>query len=329
MDILREKLILLGTKHRELLKTTSETTQSKTLKVFVDLMRDPEIPEIIIDDNIQNKDSVLRIKKYYYYKNHFFDYVDFSDSTILRTPLFDSKITQYITEVISKVPDTVSKEAIKLIEKSKANKNVFRYVTVYMLKYNEESKLMGMDRVFVDVAKKYYLTGEADWVDSTILSNIKTRVQYLEYNLLGDQAQDLQNLQTNDHKQISLYDIDAKYTVLIFWETNCGHCKKVVPKLYKNYMDMITKGVDVEVLAICTHPEVEPWEKFIEEKQITEWINAYDKYRFTNFKLFYDVNFTPSMYLLDKNKRIIAKRLDADQIKSFIYRLEGVKDLPK
>ncbi len=327
----KEKLKTLSKQRELLIENTVKNSQSKTLITIVNLMREPKIPEFEIDENITNKDSVERIKKYYYYKEHFFDYVDFTDSTILRTPMFQPKFKQYISSVVIQIPDTVSKEGVKLIEKAKSNPQVFRFLVVYMLDYNNSSKLMGMDRVFVDIAKKYYLSGQATWAveDSSLMAKIKERVEKLEPNLVGNQAPDLQRLETVDKKTISLYDIDAKYTIMIFWEPHCGHCKKAVPKLYSEYLELIKKGVDVEVLSIYTQIDREPWEKFIKEKDITQWINAYDKYMFTNFRNLYDIYSTPTIYLLNKDKKIIAKRLSPEQVQKMILKLEGIKDTTK
>lgn len=323
IDEQKKKLEELSKKRDELIKNTVNNSESKTLKTVLNLMREPEIPEFTVDDSVVNKDSVLRIKKYYYYKDHYFDYVDFTDSTILRTPMFAPRVKRYISDVIIQIPDSVSEAGIDLIERSKMSPQVFRYLVVYMLDYNNKSKLMGMDRVFVDIAKKYYLTGQATWADSALNAKIKERVDKIEPNLIGNQAPDLQRLETIDSKHISLYDIDAEYIIIFFWETNCGHCKKSIPKLYKEYHEMLEKGVDVEVLAIYTQLEREAWKKFIVEKGLTEWINAYDKYMFTNFRNLYDVYSTPTIYLLDKDKKIIAKRLDVEQIQKMILQLDG------
>jgi hypothetical protein len=81
--------------------------------------------------------------------------------------------------------------------------------------------------------------------------------------------------------------------------------------------------LDVQVLAIYTQLEREPWEKFIEDKELFDWINAYDKYYFTNFRNNYDIYSTPTIYLLNKDKKIIGKRLAVEQIEKMIYGLEG------
>lgn len=324
----KAKIKPLSEKREALIESTVKNSKSKTLVTIVNLMREPKIPDFEIDESIVNKDSVERIKKYYYYKDHFFDYIDLTDSVILRTPMFAPKFKQYISQVIIQIPDSVSKAGIDLIEKAKSSPQVFRYLIVYMLDYNNSSKLMGMDRVFVDIAKKYYLTGQATWAveDSSLMAKIQERVEKLEPNLVGNQAPDLQRLETIDKKPISLYNIDAKYTVIIFWEPNCGHCKKTVPKLYSEYLDMIKKGVDIEVLAIHTQLKREEWEEFVKEKDVTQWINAYDRYMFSNFRNLYDIYSTPVIYLLDKDKKIIAKRLGPEQVQKMVLQLEGIKD---
>jgi hypothetical protein len=62
---------------------------------------------------------------------------------------------------------------------------------------------------------------------------------------------------------------------------------------------------------------VDEWKKFIDEHHF-DWINVWDKYNFTNFRNLYDIYSTPTIYILDKNKKIIAKRIGVDQIEKFI-----------
>ena len=184
---------------------------------------------------------------------------------------------------------------------------------------------MGMDKVFVEIANKYYLTGKATWADSALLAKVSERATKMAPNLVGNHAPDLQRLESWDHQYYTLYDLKHDYIVLIFWEPHCGHCKKEVPKLHNVYTKLKAKGVDVEVMAVYTQVEREPWEKFIKEKEIDDWLNVYDKYQFTNFRNLYDIYATPTIYVLDKDKKIIAKRLGAEQVEKFLLNLDKIK----
>jgi thiol-disulfide isomerase/thioredoxin len=324
-ELIKTQLNEYSDKRDKLIEETVNNSQSKIMKSVVNLMREIKIPEFEIPTTVQNKDSLKRILDYNYYKNHYWDLVDLTDSSILRTPMFEPKLKRFISQTIVQFPDSIIKEGDRLIEKARSNPQMFRYFVVYFLDYNNESKLMGMDKVFVEMAKKYYLTGQATWADSSVLAKVKERAIKMEPNLVGNKAPDLQRLETIDGKIISLYDIKHDYVIIAFWEPNCGHCKKEIPKLYEVYQKLLTEGVDVEVLSIYTQVERELWEKFVKEKEMTGWINAYDKYQFTNFRNLYDIYATPTIYVLEKTKKIIGKRLGAEQIEQFIINLDKIK----
>jgi len=324
-DVLKKQLSDLGKEREKLLEETSNKTKSKTMKTIINLMREVQIPEFDIPKTVANKDSVKRVKSYEYYKAHYWDGVDLSDSTILRTPMFEPKLKRYMTQTILQQPDTVIKEGEALISKTGGKGQVFRYLVVYMLDYNNSSKLMGMDKVFVEIANKYYSTGKATWADSALLAKVSERATKMAPNLVGNQAPDLQRLESWDHKYYTLYDLKHDYIVIVFWEPHCGHCKKEIPKLHNVYTKLKAEGVDVEVMAIYTQVDREPWEKFIKEKEIDDWINVYDKYQFSNFRNLYDVYATPTIYVLDKDKKIIAKRLGSEQVEKFLLNLEKIK----
>ena len=324
VNAIRERLSSLTKEREAFLEKTVITSKSKTLISIVNLMREVKVPPENIIENIANKDSI-RLAKYNYYKTHFWDYVDFTDSTILKTQIFEPKLKQYLTKIIPQRPDTIIKEGNLLIEKAKSCPLMYRYLVEYMLGYADKSKLMGMDKVFVETAKTYHLKGLATWADSSRIAKIKSSVEKIEPNLVGKQAPDLQRLESVDHKYYTLYDIKSEYTVLAFWEPHCGHCKIEIPKLYKAYERLKEKGVDVEVMAVYTQVKREAWEKFIEEKGITDWINVYDKYQFTNFRKLYNVYATPSIYLLDKNKKIIGKKLGSAQVEKFLLNIDRIK----
>ena len=282
-------------------------------------MEDPEIPEAPLLAN-GKKDTTFGFR---YYKTHYFDNIDFSDDRMLRTPIFDTKIKTFLDKMTVQIPDSINVSVDYLIEKSKANKEVFKYIVWWITSTYETSKIMGFDAVFVHVVEKYYNKKQTYWVDSTQLYKITNRAQVLKPLLLGKKAPEI-SMQDSTGKYVSLSNLKSKYTVLIFWDHGCGHCKKEIPKLAELYKKIKTKGV--QVYAVETEDKPEEWKKFIQENQLN-WINVIelDTYRRAVTKQIYDIYSTPVIYLLDENKIIKAKRIDTEQVGSFIDYLEKEK----
>ena len=302
-----------------------ETYQSELNKKFagtflgdlLNTMSPPNEPEIIIPDDIQNKDSVRMIKTYAYLRDHYFDKVNFANSNLIRTPVLFNKLDHYFNRILVQTPDSIMPQVDMVVEESKANTDMYQYVLIYTLNNFLESKIMGLDEVFVHIADEYYLSGEAPWADSTYMARLTDRVMKIRPNLIGRKGQDLK-METLTGEWITLHQVDRKYTVLYFWEINCGFCKEATPRLFDIYQKYRSKGL--EVLAIYTQTNKEEWEDYINEKGY-DWINAWDPNQQTYFRFYYDVHSTPTLYLLDRNKTIVAKRIDMESLDQMMGQL--------
>jgi thiol-disulfide isomerase/thioredoxin len=279
---------------------------------------EPEIPEVPLLEN-GKKDSTFA---YRYFKGHYFDKLDMKDDRLLRSPVFASKIKQYIEKLTPQIPDSINAAAARMIDMTDENGEIFKYLVYYITNTYEKSDIMGMDAVFVYMAKKYYLSGKAYWIDDTQKEKIRERVIALEPCLLGVKATNI-TLLKDDFHPVSLYDIKNKYTILYFWDPSCGHCQKVTPKLSEFY-NTKAKDLDLEIIGVYIEADTTEWFKYIKEKEL-KWINAADLLGKANFRKYYDIYSTPVIYLMDKNKKLIAKRIDVENLEDFIRNYEKIQ----
>lgn len=273
-------------------------------------MEDPGIPAAIRGDSL---------RAYRYYRDHYWDHIDFGDNRILRTPVLETRLDRYFSQLVPPVPDSVNRAADAMLEKAAGNRELFKYMLWWLTYHYETSPYMGMDAVFVHLVEKYYMTGQAYWLTKEQTQKIIARASQLAPNLIGNAAPDLA-LRTPDSAVVTLSGVEAKYTVLIFWDPTCGHCQVVVPRLDSAYRRH-WKQEGVRVVGVLAGGTKQQWTDYIRDHHLTDWINAWDPAGQTNYRRLYDVYMTPVIYLLDAHKKILAKKLDVEQLDGFLNHL--------
>ena len=122
--------------------------------------------------------------------------------------------------------------------------------------------------------------------------------------------------------------------LLVFWDPTCGHCKEVLPKLDTLYRSKWkSSGLKLFAVAKETDGTKKDWDDFIGKYQLQDWTHVYyskadDKARIDNnipgYSQLYDVQSFPTLYLLDREKLIIAKKLSYEQIDAVLdVKLKG------
>ncbi|GAB2562857.1 thioredoxin-like domain-containing protein [Spirosoma areae] len=252
-----------------------------------------------------------------YFKNHFWDDFDFTDERFVRTPILQRKIERYLKELTVQVPDSLIKEADFLVNKAVTGKNKeIKYYTIYYITSQyEQPKVMGTDGLFVHMFEKYYKTGVMTVSDSSTLKSIGERVATLKPNLVGKQFVS-PTISDTLRRPIVFSAIKADYTIVYLYSPTCGHCRESAPKLKKFVDDYKGKGAEVVAIAIDQSPE--EWKKFIKEFKLGNAINGYDFSFRTDYRHQYDVWTTPTIYVLDKSKKIIARKLPVEQMEDFM-----------
>ncbi len=295
----------------EIKKDYPQTFYAKFLKA----LDEPDIPEIPVDPETGKADSSY---PYRYYKSHYFDGFDFSDPGLLRTPVFHQKLVTFMKDLTPQVPDSVIASAEYILKKVQGDSVLYQYTLAWMLNRYAKREIMGMDKVYVYLAEEYYMKGKAPWISKDQLKKIVHDALALKPLLIGNKAPDFVG-QDPEGKLISMYSIDAPYLIVAFWDADCGHCRKEIPKLYKNWKEKL-KDKGVKVLAVSLELTDNHWREFIDEKSLSDkdWINIIDLDGLDDYRSKYDIKATPTIYILDKEKKIIGKWLGADQIPDFI-----------
>ena len=200
----------------------------------------------------------------HYYRNHYFDNLDFSDDRLLRSPVYFQKIDFFLNKLTYQIPDSLNKSVDYILGKARANDKLYRYTVFEMVSRYGNSKIVGMDAVFVHIVENYVQGQTFEDVDEDNVAKIIKTAREFKPLLIGKKAPNI-TMQTIEGQDIKLYDMDADYTVLYIWDSDCGHCKKVAPEMVRFYENYKDKGV--EIFAICTDDkEKEKCMKFIEDK---------------------------------------------------------------
>ncbi len=257
---------------------------------------------------------------YRYYKQHYWDSFDFRDDRLVNAPILDTKLDEYINRLTYQHEDSVIKECDFLLKSAKNSPELFKYILWWLSYTSESSKIMGMDAVFVHLIEDYYMKGQAVWLTPDELQKYYTSARKIAPNVLGNLAPDIKMPDVNGKLQ-SLQGIPAKYTLLVFWSPDCGHCKQELPKIDSMYR-AVWKNKGMKIYAVSTYDEEKLWKDFVTDKKIQDWIHVWDPEHKTRFREDYNVYMTPTLYLLDEKKIIRGKRLDYINIASLIDVLE-------
>lgn len=286
------------------------------------LMKEIQIPEAPKDEegNLINPAFA-----FHYYRGNYWKYTDFSEEGILRTPVFHNKLMEFFDKYSSPEPDSLIASCDIVLKLAEQNDEVFKYTLVHLLNKYANSKIMGHDGVYVHLVMEYYAKGKAPWTEEEQLKKILERANSLKPLLIGNISPDLVLRDTSLNVKFKLHDLPFDFTIVYVWDPECGHCKKSAPVIN----DFLKKHKDVSIMvygiSTVNTEKLDVWKKFIQEKNLN-WINVADPYYETNFRKIYDIASTPQIFVLDKNKKIIAKRIGANQLEDFFHNYLKAKE---
>jgi thiol-disulfide isomerase/thioredoxin len=270
---------------------------------------------------------------YRYYKDHYWDDTWFFDERLARTSFFEEKLDEFFTTLVYPHPDSVIKELEWMLAYATANDEMQRFLLVKYINRYLNPQYMWDDKVYVHLYEKYFSQKEYEWLNEKGRKTITDRYYSVAANLFGAKASDVE-LPDSTGKIKPLYNVSQPYTVVVFWDPTCGHCKETLPRIDSIYRAK-WEGLKVKIYAIAkeTDGTKKDWLKFINDNKLNGWEHVYyskdaNDARVNNnipsYYQLYDVQVVPTLYLLDKDKSILAKKIPFDQIDKVLdYKIKG------
>lgn len=268
-----------------------------------------------------------------YFKDHFWDDVYFFDDRVVRTPVFEPKLDKYFDQLIYPNPDSVIKEIDWMLGYASANAEMKKFLLVKFVNRYLNQKYMWEDKVFVHLFEKHFSQQSYSWLTERGRKTIFDRAYSLMANLLGNPAPGVE-LPDTAGKLRPLQEVNSPYTVVVFWDPTCSHCKETLPRLDSIFQAKWKKN-QVAMYAIAKESEgtKKDWMEFIKGHNLWDWTHVYYSKQEENnrvsagipgYSQLFDIITVPTLYLLDKDKRILAKKIPLEQIDEVLaFKLKG------
>lgn len=291
------------------------------ISLFFKAMEEPTLPPSIKKPN----GSIDTVQARKYFKDNFWGPIDFTDPIYIRSPFFETKLNTYFEKIVAPVADSIIHEVDYILAFASVNEEMYRFMMLYFINKYIQPQYMGQDAVFVHLFEKYIAPGKVNFLPKENLEMLSNRAYSLMANLIGKPAAELDLIDLNG-KNISLYKIQAPYTVICFWDPACSHCKELMPKLDSLYQNEWKKH-GIALLAVNIANDLKLWKDYIQKENISSWIHGYRDEaaeqkliasQQPGYKQLYDIYQTPLLYLLDSDKRILAKRLTYEQLNDIL-----------
>lgn len=146
-----------------------------------------------------------------------------------------------------------------------------------------------------------------------ILIVLLSGAQLLSGQRLGHKAPEIHAV-TIDGREFDLNDIEARYTIMLFWSYTCPHCRDLIKELGA----FIKQHSDCEIVTVQVSGELKDVKRIIRKNKLKKHYNICDGLGWHSPIIeAFDINMTPSIIILNEEKKIVAEPFDFDEVIAF------------
>ncbi|MCD7973445.1 MAG: DUF5106 domain-containing protein [Candidatus Azobacteroides sp.] len=267
----------------------------------------PQIPE----------DLTTPEERTMYLIDHYWDNFDFSDTTNLRFPeIIEPVIVNYLELLSLTDRNSYQNSLWATLDKSKEEDKTYRYFIDTCTKYlYDAASPIRNDEIYIELLT--YLLHDPTIPEANRDRNLY-RLKKASKNRKDSLATDFYYTIQNG-KTFSLYSIESPYTLIFFYYPDCSVCKEHIQQL--NTSPIITDQLTHHLLTILAfYPDKNTglWEQY---KGLipASWINSYDKAGTVETEELYDIKASPTLYLLDRNKKVLLKDTHIERVEAYLF----------
>ncbi|WP_246067796.1 TlpA family protein disulfide reductase [Changchengzhania lutea] len=259
--------------------------------------------------------NIIKVKPYVdSLKTHYFDYVDFNNKTLQASNFLEERMLNYVFGMSSETVDEVTNYKTNIdvfYNKARTAPNAIKRILLVDLW--QQMIDLEFENVANYISDKYLMDIAKTLKDKELMDGLTA----FSRTAIGRQAPDFSFQTANKNekitKKLSELSGSEKY-VIVFWSSTCSHCLDEIPQL-QEFVKCQEKNA-LKVVAIGLEDEPTKWKAL--KKSFSEFIHVYGQGKWNNpISNDYNIHATPTYFLLNKNKVILAKPENFEALKDF------------
>lgn len=252
-------------------------------------------------------------KQLAFLKTHALDRVDFRDQGLIHSDVFTNKAIEYLTyfrnpQLPKELLEREFMAAVdSILNRAKVNQIVYRHITEYLI---DGFKKFGFEQCISYILDNYVIKDDL-CLDQGSGTSIQRMIDQKKRLPVGAIAPAI-TLPDSSGSTVTLKDVQTDKTLIVFYSSTCPHCQSMLPLLSQVYPQLKSKGI--KILAVSLDDSRDAWLTFLRANSFA-WANVYEQGGWSGKAASdYYVYATPTMILVDKERRVASKPMTVDEL---------------